>query len=92
MCSRKRYGNVMNLFPLVLAANDVTLVIAIIAAIKFRLWSYRSIGLAALAAFMFSLYQFETGRYHPATLVLTAIVVCLITARVFVNFWRYGRK
>jgi hypothetical protein len=46
----------------------------------------------ALAAFMFALYQVQTGRYHPAVLVFTAIVLCLITARVFVNFWRYGRK
>ncbi len=82
----------MKLFPLILASNFITLVITIIAAIKFRSWSYRLIGLAALAAFLFALCQFQTENYHPATLVFTAIVVWLIAVRVFVNFWRYRSR
>ena len=50
------------------------------------------IGVTTLAAFLFSLYQFQTGRYHPATLVFTTIVVWLITVRVFINRRRYLRS
>jgi len=55
---------------LILAANLLT----IIAAIKFPSWSYQLIGLVARGAFLFALYQFQARIYHPATLILTALL------------------
>ena len=82
---------VMKLLLIILAANLLTLVITIMAAIKSALWSYRSIALAALAACLFSLYQVQTGTIQPLSLLFTTIVIALVTFRVFAN-WRYGRK
>lgn len=82
----------MNLFPLILAANFITLVITIVAAIKFRSWIYQFIGLTALTAFLFSLYQFQTRGSHPATPLFTILVVLLITVRVLINRRRYRRN
>ena len=82
----------MKLLPVILAANFVTLVITIIAAIKFASWSYRLIALVALAAFLSALYQFQTGSYQPATLALTALLVLLIIVRAFANLSSLGRR
>ena len=82
----------MKLLPVILAANFVTLVITIIAAIKFASWSYRLIALVALAAFLSALYQFQTGNFQPATLVLTALLVLLIIVRAFANWSSLGRR
>lgn len=82
----------MKLLPVILAANFATLVITIIAAIKFTSWSYRLIALVALAAFLSALYQFQTGNYQPATLVLTALLVLLIIVRAFANWSNVGRR
>jgi uncharacterized membrane protein len=82
----------MNLFPVILAANFLTLVVVIVAAIKFATWSYRVIALVALAAFLFALYQFQTGTYQLATLILTALLDGLIAARIFINRRKFKRR
>ena len=82
----------MKLLPVILAANFVTLVITIIAAIKFTSWSYRLIALVAIAAFLSALYQFLTEGYQPATLLLTALLVLLIILRAFANWSSLGRR
>lgn len=85
-------STLMKLLPVILAANFVTLVITIIAAIKFASWSYRLIALVALAAFLSALYQFQTGCYQPTTLVLTAVLVLLIIVCAFDNWSSLGRR
>jgi predicted ferric reductase len=78
----------MTLFPIILAANFMTLVMTVIAAIKYPTWSYRLIGLVALCTFLFALHQFLTGQYQGLALLLSALSVFLITVRVLVNFWK----
>jgi hypothetical protein len=82
----------MNLFEVILAASFVTLILVIVAAIKFATWSYRVIALVALAAFFFALYQFQTGLYHPATLILTVFLNGLIVVRIFLNQRKFNRR
>jgi len=82
----------MKLIILILAANFLTLVLTIIAAIKFPSWSYKLIGLVALGAFLSALYQFQAGIYHPATLILTALLNGLMTMRVLVNRRKFKRR
>jgi hypothetical protein len=82
----------MNLIILIMAANFLTLVLTIIAAIKFPSWSYQFIGLVALGAFLFALYQFKAGSYHPATLILTTLLNGLMAMRVLVNRRKFKRR
>ena len=77
----------MTLFPIILAANFLTLIVTVIAAIKFPSWSYRLIGLVALCGFLFALHQFVTGQYHSGVLLFSALSAGLITVRVLANFW-----
>ena len=81
----------MTLFPVILAANFMTLIMTVVAAIKHPTWSYRLIGLAALCTFVFALHQFLTGQYQRIALLLSALSVVLITVRVLVNFWKSRR-
>jgi hypothetical protein len=76
----------------ILAANFLTLVLTIIAAIKFPSWSYQLIGLVALGAFLFALYQFQAGIYHPATFILTTFLNGLLAMRVLVNRQRFKHR
>ena len=78
----------MTLFPIILAANLITLVTTVIAAIKYPTWSYRVIALVALCTFLFALHQFLTGQDQIVALLLSALSVVLITVRVLVNFWK----
>jgi hypothetical protein len=77
----------VTLFPVILGANIVTLIVTVIAAIKFPSWSYRLIGLVALCPFLFALDQYVTGQYHPGVLLFSALSAGLITVRVLTNFW-----
>jgi hypothetical protein len=81
----------MTLFTVILAANFVTMIVTVIAAIKFPLWSYRLIGFVALCAFLFALHQFVTGQYHHGVLLFSALSAGLITVRVLANFWTSRR-
>jgi hypothetical protein len=81
----------MSLFPVILAANFVTFLATVIAAIRFPTWSYRLIGVVALCAFLLALHQFVTGQYHPAALLFTALSAGLITLRVMASCWRSRR-
>jgi hypothetical protein len=69
----------------------MTLVMTVIAAIKYPTWSYRLIGLVALCTFLFALHQFLTEQYQGLALLLSALSVVLISARVLVNFWKSRR-
>jgi hypothetical protein len=82
----------MNLYIVILGSTFVTLVVTIIAAIKFPSWSYRLIGLVALCAFLFAVHQFMTRQYHPGALLFSAVSAGLITVRVLANFWRSHRR
>jgi hypothetical protein len=82
----------MKLIVVILAANLLTLVLTIIAAIKVPSWSYQLIGLVALGAFLFALYQFQAGIYHPVTLILTALLNGLMTMRLLVNRRKFKRR
>ena len=82
----------MDLFPVILAANFVTLIVVIVAAIKFASWSYRVIAFVALAAFLFALYQFQTGVYQPAALMFGTILNFVIALRVFLNWRKFRRR
>jgi hypothetical protein len=82
----------MKVIILILAANLLTLVLTIIAAIKSPSWSYQLIGLVALGAFLLALYQFQSGIYHPATLILTALLNGLMAMRVIVNRRRFKQR
>jgi len=82
----------MKLILLILAANFLALILTIIAAIKFPSWSYKLIGLVALGAFLFALYQFQAGIYHPATFILTNLLNGLLVMRVLVNRRKFKRR
>lgn len=77
------------LFLVILLANSATLLLIVIAAIKFPSWSYRLIGIVSLAAFLLSVHQCATEKYQPATLVLSALSSGLITLRVAANLKKY---
>lgn len=82
----------MDMFPVILAANFVTLIVVIFAAIKFATWSYHVIALVALAAFLFALYQFQTGVYQPAALMIATILDFLLALRIVLNWRRFKRR
>ena len=82
----------MDLFPVILAANFVTLIVVIVAAIKFASWSYRLIALVALAAFLFALYQFQSGIYQPGALMIATVLDVLIALRIVLNWRRFKRR
>jgi len=80
------------LFGIVLMANLVTLLITVVAAIKYPSWSYRLIGIVALGAFLYALHQAMTGQYHPGALLLTGLSSLLIACQVIVNWWRFRHR
>ena len=77
----------MTLLLMILVANLVTLLITVIAAIRFPSWSYRFLVVVSLVSTLFSLHQFVTGKYHLATLILSALLLGLLTLRGATN-WR----
>jgi hypothetical protein len=80
----------VTLFLLILVANSVTLLITVIAAVRFPSWSYRFLGIVSLVAALFALHQVVTGRYHPATLIFSALSSGLITLRVATNWMKFS--
>ena len=71
----------MTIFIMILVANSVTLLITVIAAIRSPSWSYRLLLVVSLVSTLFALHQFVTGRYHLATLIVSALLLGLLTLR-----------
>ena len=79
----------MALFVMILVANLFTLLMTVIAAIRFPSWSYRLLGMVSLVAALFAFHQLVTGRYHPATLIVSALLSGLIILRVAMNWMKF---
>jgi len=75
----------MNLFVAILAANSITLVFTVVAAIKRPILSNKLIVAAAVCVTGSALHQVFTGRGDGFTLPLTAILVVLMMRRIALN-------
>ena len=70
---------------LILIVNAMTLAVTIAAAVKRPIWSYRLIAGVAGCVLIAALHQVITGRDDWFVSPLIALLVLLITGRVFLN-------
>lgn len=75
----------MTLFAVMLLANSVTLGVAVVAAIKRPILSYKLIAGTALCATGFALHQLITGRGNVFALPFTALLVVMMMWRIGSN-------